>query len=67
MALAPAVKAVQGAPGDLLANAIRRNVTINVEKLKDTTPILKSFVDDKKIRVVGGLYELKTGQVELLG
>jgi carbonic anhydrase len=67
MALAPAVNAVQGAPGDLLANAIRRNVTINIEKLKDTAPILKSFVDDKKIRVVGGLYELKTGQVELLG
>jgi carbonic anhydrase len=67
MALAPAVTAVQGTAGDLLANAIRRNVTINVEKLKDTAPILKSFVDTKKIRVVGGLYELKTGEVELLG
>ena len=66
-ALAPAVKAVQGTPGDLLANATRRNVTTNVEKLKDAAPILKSFVDDKKIRVVGGLYALRTGQVELLG
>jgi carbonic anhydrase len=66
-ALTPAVKAAQGTPGDLLANAIRRNVTINVEKLKDAAPILKSFVDDKKIRVVGGLYALRTGQVELLG
>ena len=65
-ALAPAVNGVQGAPGDLLANAIRRNVTMNVEKLKDTTPILESRVNDKKIRVVGGLYELRTGQVELL-
>ena len=61
------MKAAQGTPGDLLANAIRRNVTINVEKLKDAAPILKSFVDDKKIRVVGGLYALRTGQVELLG
>jgi hypothetical protein len=65
--LAPAVNAVQGTPGDLLANAIRRNVMINVEKLKGTAPILKSLVDERKIRVVGGIYELKTGQVELLG
>lgn len=65
-ALTPAVKSVQNAPGDLLANAIRRNVTMNVDKLKTTTPILKSFNDDKKIRVVGGIYQLKSGQVDLL-
>jgi carbonic anhydrase len=65
-ALSPAVKAEQGAPGDLLANAIRRNVTLNVERLKTAAPILKSFADDKKINVVGGIYRLKTGRVELL-
>lgn len=65
-ALAPAVKAVQGASGDLLANAIRRNVELNVEKLKAAAPILKSFADEKKIRVVGGVYELKSGRVQLL-
>ena len=51
----------------MLANAIRRNVMLNVEKLTATAPILKSFADDKKIRVVGGVYELKTGKVELIG
>src|SRR5215471_6229745 len=65
-ALSPAVKDVQGAPGDLLANAIRRNVTLNVEKLKATAPILKSFVDEKKINVVGAVYQLRSGRVELL-
>ncbi len=65
-AIRPAVEAVQSQPGDLLANAIHRNVTLNVEKLKSAAPILKSFVDDKKIRIVGGIYELKTGRVELL-
>lgn len=65
-ALTPAVKSVQGDPGDLLANATRRNVRINVDKLKAATPILKSFNDDKKIRVVGGIYQLKSGHVELL-
>jgi carbonic anhydrase len=39
---------------------------LNVERLKTAAPILKSFVHDKKIRVVGGIYELKSGRVELL-
>jgi carbonic anhydrase len=65
-ALTPAVNAVQGASGDLLANAIRRNVMLTVEKLKTAAPILNSFVGDKKIRVVGGIYELKSGRVKLL-
>src|SRR5215467_3974748 len=65
-ALSPAVKAVEGEPGDVLANAIRRNVMLNVEKLSTAAPILARFVDDKKVRVVGGLYRLDTGRVELL-
>src|SRR5579863_5001882 len=65
-AIRPAVEAVQGQPGDLLANAIRRNVALNVEKLKSAAPILKSFVDDRNIRIVGGIYELKSGRLELL-
>jgi carbonic anhydrase len=65
-ALTPAVTAAQGVPGDLLANAIRRNVVLTVEKLMGTGPILKSFLEDKKIRVVGGVYELTSGRVELI-
>jgi hypothetical protein len=26
-----------------------------------------SFVDDKKVRVVGGVYALKSGRVEMVG
>jgi carbonic anhydrase len=65
-AIKPAVDAVSGQSGDMLANAIQRNVTLNVEKLKSAAPILQSFVADKKIRVVGGVYTLKTGRVALL-
>jgi carbonic anhydrase len=65
-AIKPAVEAVKNDGGDMLANAIRRNVSINVEKLKGAAPILKSFADDKKIRVVGGIYELRSGKVELV-
>ena len=66
-ALKPAVDAVQGQDGDVLANATRRNVTLNVERLKSATPILSAFAKDNKIRLVGGVYELKTGRVQLLG
>ena len=55
---------MQNDPGEMLANAIRRNVVLNVEKLKTTTPILNSFVDDKKVHVIGGIYELKSGRVK---
>jgi len=66
-AIKPAVDAAKGESGDMLANTIRKNVALNVEKLKGVAPILKSFVDDKKIRIVGGVYELRTGKVELVG
>jgi carbonic anhydrase len=65
-AIKPAVDAAKNDSGDLLTNAIHRNVSLNVDKLKSAAPILKSFVDDKKIRVVGGIYVLKSGKVELL-
>jgi carbonic anhydrase len=65
-AIKPAVEAAQGQSGDLLANAIRQNVMLNVDKLKNAGPILSAFVGDKKIRVVGGVYQLKTGRVQLL-
>ena len=65
-ALTPAVQAAQGKPGDLLANAIRANVAMNVDRLKTTSPILKAAVDDNKLRVIGGVYNLKTGRVDLL-
>jgi carbonic anhydrase len=52
--------------GDLLANAIRRNVILNVEKLKAAAPILNTAVDSKQIRIVGGINKLATGHVELV-
>jgi carbonic anhydrase len=66
-ALEPAVEAVKGeSGGDMLANAIRSNVKLNVEKLKAATPILSAAVDDQKLRVVGGVYRLTSGKVDLI-
>jgi carbonic anhydrase len=62
----PAVEAVMPAAGDLLANAIRENVRLNVEGLKTSTPILSDYVRADKVRVVGGIYKLKDGHIEWL-
>lgn len=65
-AIAPAVKATDGRPGDRLANAIRQNVIDNVAKLKTATPILSAAVDQGKLRIVGAVYRLTDGKVELV-
>jgi carbonic anhydrase len=65
--LAPAVKAVKDKPGDLLANATRQNVIDNVAKLKAATPILSAAVEQGKLKIVGGVYRLGDGKVELIG
>jgi carbonic anhydrase len=65
-ALTPAVKAVDGQAGDLLDNAIRRNVIDNVAMLKSATPILSAAVESGKLKVVGGIYRLKDGRVDMV-
>jgi carbonic anhydrase len=65
-ALAPAVKAVADQPGDNLDNAIRQNVVLTVEKVKTATPILSKAVEEKKLRVVGAVYDLADGRVALV-
>ncbi len=47
-------------------NAIEQNVKYNVERLKRSQPILAQKVKDKKLEVVGAVYQLATGQVKLL-
>ncbi|WP_442754047.1 carbonic anhydrase [Methylocystis sp. JAN1] len=64
-ALTPAVKAVAGRPGDELANATKENVRLGVEALRTATPLLSAAVNDKRLKIVGGVYRLADGQVEL--
>ena len=64
-ALLPAVRAAKDMPGDRYNNAIKMNVIRNVNKLKKQPPILSKLVAAKKLLVVGGVYSLKTGRVDL--
>jgi carbonic anhydrase len=65
-AIAPAVKAVLPKGEDTLKNAIRQNVIDNMAKLKSATPILSAAVEQNKLKVVGGIYRLKSGRIEMV-
>jgi carbonic anhydrase len=64
--VASAVKAVSPQGGDTLAKAIRQNVTDTVAKLRSATPILNAAVEQRKLRVVGGVYRLNDGRVDMV-
>jgi carbonic anhydrase len=64
--LAPAVEASAGQAGDPLGNAIRQNVVNNVATLKAATPIIETAVAQQKLKIVGGIYRLANGRIELV-
>ncbi len=62
----PAVTKSRGEPGDPLENAIRENVILGVQRLQALEPILAPRVADGRVKLVGGVYDLKTGRVTLV-
>ena len=65
-AIAPAIKNARTESGDLLDNATRANVRDVVRTLQKDLPTVVGKVTAGKLRVVGGIYNLETGKVELL-
>ena len=66
-AIKPAVEKTRNQTGHRLLNTIKANVVVNVNKLKTAQPIIAELVEQKKVKIVGALYHLKTGKVELIG
>jgi carbonic anhydrase len=65
-ALSGAVKASAQQQGNSLDNAIKQNVLDNVAKLKAATPVLSASVEQNKLKVVGGVYRLRDGRVDIV-
>jgi carbonic anhydrase len=65
-AIAPAVAETKSAGGDAVENAMRANVRDTVRALRSSDPVLSHLVHEGKLKVVGGRYDLDTGQVEIL-
>jgi carbonic anhydrase len=61
----PAVDRVLHAPGDLIDNAVRSNVELMVRRLYKRSVIVHDAVSTGKVKVVGAVYDLDTGLVNV--
>ncbi len=66
-AIEPAVIAAKAKhPTNLLNGAIAENVRLQVADIKQSPPIINKYYADKKIDVVGAVYDLETGNIALV-
>ena len=63
--LRPAVEASKGMAGDPVENAVRENVKLVMKNLA-TSEELSAMVKSGELKVVGGIYDLDTGTIEML-
>lgn len=66
--IAPSVKRAKrtGAKGDLLDRSVRMNVERVVQEISEAAPVLNNMTREHKVEVVGAVYHLDTGVVEML-
>lgn len=68
----PAINAVETNEGEernssnkeFVYNVERKNVVVTIEKMREMSPILKEMEDSGAIKIVGCIYDIKTGEVE---
>lgn len=65
-AIKPSVMKVLNQPGNLLANAIEQNVKDTVALIKSESGLLAEAMAKGKLNVVGGIYRLGSGKVDLV-
>jgi carbonic anhydrase len=65
-AIKPAVVAAAGQSGDKLESTIRTNVRRCAETIRGLDPILSKAVSSQGLKVVGAVYDLKSGMIEVL-
>ncbi len=62
----PAVARVKNKPGDAVDNVVIANVQYQVELLQETSVMLTQLIQEGKLKIVGGRYDLDTGEVKLV-
>jgi carbonic anhydrase len=61
-----AVVASKGKPGDKLENVTKANIAEGIKALQQLDPIVAPLVKKEELKVVGGVYDLRTGKVEMI-
>ncbi|MBT8305201.1 MAG: carbonic anhydrase [Bacteroidia bacterium] len=49
-----------------VAKTVENNVKLTMDRIRERSPILKEMEDNGEIKIVGGVYSLETGKVEML-
>ena len=65
--IVPAVKAVQGKPGDLVDNAVRENARRSALAIHEASQIIAGLEREGKVKIVYARYDLDSGAVDFLG
>jgi carbonic anhydrase len=65
-AIKPAAKLAEAQEGDLVENAVKINVAMQVQQLENLEPVLTKAVTSENLKIVGAVYNLETGTVEFL-
>ncbi len=64
-AIKPAVEITQGQPGDPVRNAVKANVIEQI-KIINSSPVITQLIQESKLKVVGGYYDLDSGEVSIV-
>ncbi len=51
---------------EFVAKTVENNVKLTINRIREKSPILKEMEDKGEIKIVGGIYMLSTGKVEML-
>jgi len=65
-ALKPSIEKVLNNPGNLIDNATAQNVKDSVSRLKNASPLLTDALSKGTLKIVGGVYRLASGKVDLI-
>jgi len=49
-----------------VAKTVENNVQLTIDRIREKSPILKEMEDNGEVKIVGGVYSLQTGKVEML-
>ena len=64
-AIKPAVETSKNQPGDKVENAVKANVRLQAQRCK-ASPVLNQLIEEGKLKIVGGYYDLDTGAVSMV-
>lgn len=62
----PAAQLAKKQTGDVVENAVKINVAMQVQQLQTLEPVLSKAVQSGQTKIVGAVYHIETGEVEFL-